>query len=128
MKEMGNERGFMMRASHQILFGWCRSEWVACIGVFLEKWEGNRTFGRSRRRCDNNIKTDIKRIELDVLDQIYQAEDREQWRTSVNTVVNLMVPSKSGNCFATWESIGLEENVVPCGINLLYSSCLNVHH
>ena len=38
-----------------------------------------RKFGRSRRRCNNNnIKTDIKGIELDVMDQIYQAEDRDQ--------------------------------------------------
>jgi len=117
-----------MRASHHILFGWCRTECVPCIGVFLEKREGKRTFGRSRRRCDNNIKTAIKGIELDVMDQIYQAEDRDQWQTSVNTVVNLTVPSKSANCFATWQSIGLEEIVCPVVIVRLYSSCHNVHH
>jgi len=38
---------------------WLQQTW----SLFLEKREGNRKFGRSRRRCDNKIKTDIKGIE-----------------------------------------------------------------
>jgi len=54
--------------------GVCGVHW--CFSIETRR---KRKFGRSRRRCNNNnIKTDIKGIELDVMDQIYQAEDRDQ--------------------------------------------------
>ena len=33
---------------------------------FLDNREGKRPFGRSRRRCDNNIKTDIKPLNAEL--------------------------------------------------------------
>jgi hypothetical protein len=35
------------------------------------------------------IKMDLREIELDGVDWIYLAQDREWWRTLVNTVMNL---------------------------------------
>jgi hypothetical protein len=40
----------------------------------------------------NNIKMDLREIGWDGLDRIDLAEDREQWKALVNTVMNLRVP------------------------------------
>jgi hypothetical protein len=45
-------------------------------------------------------KMDLKGMEWDVVDQIYLA-DRDKCQTFINTVMNVMVPSKSKNFFAS---------------------------
>jgi hypothetical protein len=55
------------------------------------KPEGKRPLGRPRDRWVGNIKMDLREIEWD-MDWIYLAEDRDQWRALVNTVMNLRVP------------------------------------
>jgi hypothetical protein len=40
----------------------------------------------------DNIKMDLREIELDHMDWIDLAEDRDQWRALVNAVMNLRVP------------------------------------
>jgi hypothetical protein len=47
---------------------------------------------RPRRRWVNNIKMDLREKEWDGTDWIDLAQDRDQWRALVNTVVNLRVP------------------------------------
>jgi hypothetical protein len=54
--------------------------------------EGKRPLGRPRRRWVDNIKMDLREIECDGRDWIYLAEDRDQGRILVNTVMNLRVP------------------------------------
>jgi hypothetical protein len=39
----------------------------------------------------NNIKMDLREIEWDGVDWIDMAQDREQWRALVNTVLSLRV-------------------------------------
>jgi hypothetical protein len=39
-----------------------------------------------------NIKTDLRETGWDAMDWIDLAEDRNQWRALVNTVMNLRVP------------------------------------
>jgi hypothetical protein len=52
--------------------------------------------GRPRRRRVDNIKMDLRERERekgwDGMDWINLAQDRDQWRTLVNTVMNLRVP------------------------------------
>jgi hypothetical protein len=40
----------------------------------------------------DNIKMDLREIEWDVVDWMFMAQDRDQWRALVNTVLNLRVP------------------------------------
>jgi hypothetical protein len=54
--------------------------------------EGRRPLGRPRRRCADNIKMDLREIGCDGVGWIDMAQDRNQWRALVNTVLNLRVP------------------------------------
>jgi hypothetical protein len=54
--------------------------------------EGKRPLGRPRRRWVGNIKMDLREIGWIGMGWIYLAEDRDQWRALVNTVMNLRVP------------------------------------
>jgi hypothetical protein len=54
--------------------------------------EGRRPLGRPRRRWVNNIKMDHREIGWDDMDWIDLAQNRDQWRALVNTVMNLRVP------------------------------------
>jgi hypothetical protein len=54
--------------------------------------EGKRPLVRPRRRWVDNIKIDLREIGQDGMNWIDLAQDREQWRVLVNTVMNLQVP------------------------------------
>jgi hypothetical protein len=54
--------------------------------------EAKRPLGRPRRRCEDNIKMDLGEIRWVSMDCIDLAQDRDQWRDLVNTVMNLRVP------------------------------------
>jgi hypothetical protein len=61
-------------------------------GVLVGRPKGKRPLGRSRRRWEDNIKLDLMDIGIDGANWIQLAQDRVQWRTFVNTVINLRVP------------------------------------
>jgi transposase len=54
--------------------------------------EGKRPVGRPRCRWEDNIKMDLGDVGIDGANWIRLAQDRAQWRTFVNTVMNLQVP------------------------------------
>jgi hypothetical protein len=60
--------------------------------VLVGRPEGKRPLERPRRRWEDNIKTDLRKIGIDGANWIQLAQDRIQWRTFVNTVMNLLVP------------------------------------
>jgi hypothetical protein len=56
------------------------------------KPERKRPLGRQRRRLVDNIKINLREIGWDGIDWIDLAQDRNQWRALVNTVMNVRVP------------------------------------
>jgi hypothetical protein len=60
--------------------------------TLVGKPEGRRPLGRLRRRWGDNIKMDLREIGWDGVDWVDLAQDRDQWRPLVNTVMNLRVP------------------------------------
>jgi hypothetical protein len=58
----------------------------------LERPEGKRPLGRSRLRWVDNIKMDLRGIGWGGMDWIDLAQDKDQWRALMNTVMNLRVP------------------------------------
>jgi hypothetical protein len=54
----------------------------------VEKRDGKRPLGRSRRRWENNIKMDFMKMTSDDVVWNQLGEDREQWRALVNTIMN----------------------------------------
>jgi hypothetical protein len=59
--------------------------------VLMGKPEGNRPFGRPRRRWEDGIRMDIREIGWGSVDWIQLAQDRDRWQALVNTVMNLRV-------------------------------------
>jgi hypothetical protein len=67
-------------------------EKMYAYGVLMGKPEGKRPLGRPRRRLEDNIKIDLIEIGWGGMDWINLAQDSDQWRALVNTVMNLKVP------------------------------------
>jgi hypothetical protein len=56
------------------------------------KPEGKMSLGIYRCRLDDNIKMYLRKTDLCIMDCIYMAQDRDQWRVLLNMVMNLRVP------------------------------------
>ena len=52
----------------------------------------NRSFGRSRRRWEDNIRIDLKEIGINAGKCVDSAQDRNYWRALANAALNLRVP------------------------------------
>jgi len=59
--------------------------------VLVGKPEGKRPLGRPRRRWEDNIKMDLRKVGRGG-DWMELAQDRDRWWALVNTVMNLRVP------------------------------------
>jgi hypothetical protein len=64
--------------------------------ILVGKSEEKKPLGRPRRRWVDNIKMDLREIGWGDMDWIDLAQDRDQWRALVNTVMNLLVPYNTG--------------------------------
>jgi hypothetical protein len=53
---------------------------------------GKRPIGKPRHRWEDNVKMDLRESGWGGMDWIDMAQDRDQWRALVNTVMNLRVP------------------------------------
>jgi hypothetical protein len=59
--------------------------------ILMGKPEGKRPLGRPRRKWVDNIKMNVRKVGRIDMDYIDLAQDRDQWRALVNTVLNLQV-------------------------------------
>jgi hypothetical protein len=64
--------------------------------ILVENLQGKIPPARPRHRWENNIKIDLRKVGSGDMDWIHLAQDRGQWRTLVNTVMNLLVPQNVG--------------------------------
>jgi hypothetical protein len=78
----------MRWARHVAGMGEKRNPYMIMVG----KTVGKIPLKTPRRRQVDNIKMDLREIGWDGMDWIELAEDRDQWRALVNTVINLRVP------------------------------------
>jgi hypothetical protein len=78
-----------------------RMRWVghvACVGgsgvyrVQVGRPEGKRSLERTRHRWENNIKLNLREIEINGVNWIWLAQDRAHWWPFVTTVMKLWVP------------------------------------
>jgi hypothetical protein len=60
--------------------------------ISMGRPERRRPLGRPRRRWEDNIEMDLRKIGFGNVDWIHLAQDRDRWRAPVNTVMNLRVP------------------------------------
>jgi hypothetical protein len=60
--------------------------------VLVGRPEGKRPLGRPRRRWEDNIKLDPRKIGIDGVNWIQLAQDSVKWRAFLNTVMNFRVP------------------------------------
>jgi hypothetical protein len=75
----------MRWAGHVVRKGKMRGAYNILVG----RPEGRRPLGRPRHIWEDNIKMDLREIEFGDVDWIHWAQDRDRWRTLVNTVMNL---------------------------------------
>jgi hypothetical protein len=64
--------------------------------ILVGKPEGKIPLGRPRCRWEDNIEVDLREIGWVGMDWIDLAQDKDQWRALVNTVMNLRVPQNVG--------------------------------
>ena len=51
-----------------------------------------KPLGRYRSRCKDNIRMDLKEIDVNTRNWIDSAQDRDYWRALVNVALNLWFP------------------------------------
>jgi hypothetical protein len=78
----------MRWARHEARMGEMRNAYKILVG----KPGTKRPLGGSRRRWENNIRMDLREIGWEGVDWMHLAEDRDQCRAVVNTVMNRRVP------------------------------------
>jgi hypothetical protein len=97
-------RSFILYTPPQILLGRSNqrrmrsAEHVAHIGeernvyrALMGKPEGKRPLRRPRRRWEDGIRVDLRKIGWGSVDWIQLAQDKDRWRALVNTVTKLRV-------------------------------------
>ena len=60
--------------------------------ILTGKPTGKRFLGRPRRRWEDNIKMDLKEIDINTRSWVDTAQGRDYWRTLVNAALKLRVP------------------------------------
>jgi hypothetical protein len=77
--------------------------------VLVWKPEGQRLIRTLRLRWEDNIKIDLTEIGWGCSDWSDLAQDRDQWRTLVNTVIKLRVQLNVGKFLSNWAPMASQE-------------------
>jgi hypothetical protein len=85
--------------------------------VLVGKPEGKRPLGRPRRMLEDNIRMDLREIGWGGMDWIGLAQDRDQWRAPVNTVLDLRVPYNGGKFLSSCATGGFPRRAQLYGVS-----------
>jgi hypothetical protein len=85
--------------------------------VLVGKQEIKRLQARPRRRWVDNTKVDLRVIGWDGIDWIDLAEDRDQWRSLMNTVMKLRVPYNFGKSLSSFTTCGFSRTAHLHGVS-----------
>jgi hypothetical protein len=80
------------------------------------KRDGKRPLGRHRRRWEDNIKMDPKKVACSGMDWIELAQDRDRWRALVNLVMNLRVPLNASNFLTSFKPVSFSRRTPLHGV------------
>jgi hypothetical protein len=97
----------MIQAGHVVRVGTRRNAYRILLG----KPEGKRPLGRPRRRLVNSVKMDLREIGRDGMDWLDLAQDTDQWRALVNTVMNFRGPQNSEKFLSSCTTGGFSRRV-----------------
>jgi hypothetical protein len=67
-------------------------EMRSAYAILVPKHEGKMLLGRSRNRWEGKIRMDLREIGWEGVDWLHVAQNRDQWRAVVNTVMNFRIP------------------------------------
>jgi hypothetical protein len=59
--------------------------------IFVLTSEGKRPHGRPRRRWEDNVRLDLNEIVWEGVKWIRLAQNRDEWRAVMNSVMNFLV-------------------------------------
>jgi hypothetical protein len=60
--------------------------------TLVAKLKGKRPLQRPRHRWEDNITTELREIVWEGVELMQVAQNRDQWRAFVNTVMNIRIP------------------------------------
>jgi hypothetical protein len=103
------------------------SETIKAYRILVGKLEGKRPLGRPIHRWENNIKIDIIEINLGAMDWIDLAQDKDQRRALVKTVMNLRVPKNVGKFFSGTATGGFSRRTQLHGVSYFLYTSISLH-
>jgi hypothetical protein len=80
--------------------------------ILVRKPKGKRPLGRPRCKWEDNIRMDLREIGWECVDWIHLAQDKDLWRTLVNTVMNLRVPYKAGSFWTSLVAVSFSRRTL----------------
>jgi hypothetical protein len=90
----------------------------------VRKPEGKRPQGIPRHIWEDNSKMDLRKIRWGSMDWIDLAQDRDQWRTLVNTAMSLWVPYDLGKFLSSLATSGFTRRAQLHAVSYLVSYTL----
>ena len=90
----------------------------------VSKPDGKRPLGRPKRRCVDNIRTDLQEVGCGYMDWIGLAQDRERWRKLVSAVMNLRVPWNAGNFLTSCKPVSCSRRILHRGLSMSTKNCI----